>query len=239
VKCARTSHQRPKLTCRRLATTSRSTILGALSHSFARYGNTLAEGHVQSGRQSIKIFVDGPKQGFRSQHHGCKQRHIDGAAAQVLKLLVLYQCKRLFGRCDDGLLQLFEIAERALTRGRGRPARDFQHDQRMTQHPVRCQKRLKYAVGSAEMGNPDRRIREYGSQRWNLCGPPTRDRFHLARFAAESGKSLPRLNADEQLHCFAKQVGLVHSRIRDLERSVVEFIIDGDGGSQGQVLLHQ
>ena len=30
----------------------------------------------------------------------------------------------------------------------------------MTQHPVRCQKRLKYAVGSAEMGNPDRRIRE-------------------------------------------------------------------------------
>jgi hypothetical protein len=69
----------------------------------------------------MKIFVDGPKQGFRTQNHGCKQRHIDGAAAQVLKLLVLYQCKRLFGRCDDGLLQLFEVAERALTRGRGVP----------------------------------------------------------------------------------------------------------------------
>jgi hypothetical protein len=35
--CARTSHHKPKLTWRRSATTSRSTILGALSRSFARH----------------------------------------------------------------------------------------------------------------------------------------------------------------------------------------------------------
>jgi antitoxin ParD1/3/4 len=38
--CARTSLHKPKLTWRRSATTSRSTILDALSRSFARYGNT-------------------------------------------------------------------------------------------------------------------------------------------------------------------------------------------------------
>jgi hypothetical protein len=38
--CSRTSHHKPKLTWRRSATTSRATILGALSRSFARHGNT-------------------------------------------------------------------------------------------------------------------------------------------------------------------------------------------------------
>ena len=69
--------------------------------------------------------------------------------------------------------------------------------------------------------------------RGTLCGPATRNHLHLGGFAAESGKSLPRLNADEHLHCFAKQVGLVRPRIGDLKRSVIEFIINGDGGSQG------
>jgi hypothetical protein len=38
------------------------------------------------------------------------------------------------------------------------------------------------------------------------------------------------------MHRFAKQVGLVHSGVRDFERSAIEFIINGDGGSQGYVL---
>jgi hypothetical protein len=44
------------------------------------------------------------------------------------------------------------------------------------------------------------------------------------------------LNADEHIHRFAKQVGLVHSGVRNLKRSVIEFIINGDGGSQGHIL---
>jgi hypothetical protein len=107
----------------------------------------------------------------------------------------------------------------------------------MTQHLVRRQQRLKYPVGFAEMRNPDGRIREYGRQRLGtLCGPATRNHLHLGGFASESGKSLPSLNADENVHRFAKQVGLVHSGVRDLERSVIEFIINGDCGSQGPVL---
>jgi hypothetical protein len=63
-------------------------------------------------------------------------RHIDSPAAQILKLLSLDQFERLFGCRDNGLLQLLQIAEGTLTRGRGRPAGEFQQDQQMTQHLV-------------------------------------------------------------------------------------------------------
>jgi hypothetical protein len=87
------------------------------------------------------------------------------------------------------------------------------------------------------MCNPDGRIREYGIQRFEfLHGPATRNQLHLGRSATESRKPLSRLNADEHLHRFAKQVSIVHSGVRDLERSLIEFIINGDGGSQEQFL---
>ena len=88
------------------------------------------------------------------------------------------------------------------------------------------------------MRHPGRRIHEHGSQRLGtLCGPSTRNYLHLRRLAAESGKTLPRLNANEYPHRFAKQIGLVHSRIGYVQRSLIELIIDGNGGSQEQVLL--
>jgi hypothetical protein len=45
------------------------------------------------------------------------------------------------------------------------------------------------------------------------------------------------LNANEYLHRFAKQIGLAHPGIGYIQRSLVEFIIDGDGGSHEHVLL--
>ena len=85
------------------------------------------------------------------------------------------------------------------------------------------------------MRNPDRRIREDSSQRpETLCGPSTRNHLHLWRLAAESGKALRRLNANEHPHCFAKQIGLVHSGFGYVQRSLIEFIVDGNGGSQEQ-----
>ena len=87
------------------------------------------------------------------------------------------------------------------------------------------------------MRNPDGRIREHGSQGpGTLCGTSTRNHLHLGRLAAESGKSLARLNADEHLHRFAKQISFVHSGIGYIKRSLIEFIIDGDCGSQEQAL---
>jgi hypothetical protein len=52
--------------------------------------------------------------------------------------------------------------------------------------------------------------------------------------AAESGKALRRLNANEHSHRFAKQIGLVHTGIGYVQRSLIEFIIDGNRGSQLQ-----
>jgi hypothetical protein len=67
-------------------------------------------------------------------------RDIDSPATQILKLLSLGQFERLVGCCDNGLPQLLlQIAEGTLTRGRGRPAREFQQVQRMTQHQVGSQ----------------------------------------------------------------------------------------------------
>jgi hypothetical protein len=87
------------------------------------------------------------------------------------------------------------------------------------------------------MRNPDGRIREHGSQRLGtLCGPSTRNHLHPGRFAAESGKALRRLNANEYPNRFAKQIGLVHSGIGYVQGSLIEFIIDGDSGSQELVL---
>jgi hypothetical protein len=45
------------------------------------------------------------------------------------------------------------------------------------------------------------------------------------------------LNANEHPHRFAKQIGLVHSGIGYVQRSLIEFVIDGDRGSQEQALL--
>ena len=95
-----------------------------------------AKGYAQSRRQGIKIFVDSPQQSVRSEKDGGKQRHIDSPAAQVLKLLSLDQFERLVGCRDNGLLQLLQIAESTFTRGRGRPAGEFQYDQRMRQDLV-------------------------------------------------------------------------------------------------------
>jgi hypothetical protein len=87
------------------------------------------------------------------------------------------------------------------------------------------------------MRNPDGRVRKHGSQRLEtLCGPSTRDHLHLGRFAAESGKALRRLNANEYPNRFAKQIGLVRSGIGYVQRSLIELIIDGDSGSQELVL---
>lgn len=124
-----------------------------------------AEGDVQTRRQGIKLSVVGPQQSIRSEQDGGEQRHIDRPAPGVLKLLPLYQCKSLVGRRNDGLLKRLEIAECALPRGRGRAAGDFDHDQRMAQHQVCGQQRLKYPVGVSEMRNPNRGVRKYQTQR--------------------------------------------------------------------------
>jgi hypothetical protein len=94
------------------------------------------KGYAHSRRHGIKIFVDSPQQRVRSEKDGGKQRHIDSPAAQVLKLLTLDQLERLFGCRDNGLLQLLQIAEGTFTRSRGRPAGEFQDDQRMRQYLV-------------------------------------------------------------------------------------------------------
>jgi hypothetical protein len=88
------------------------------------------------------------------------------------------------------------------------------------------------------MRNPDGRIREHGGQRpGSLCRPAARNHLHLGRFAAESGKALRRFNANEHPHRFAKQISLVHSGIGYVQRPLIEFVIDGDGGSQEKVLV--
>jgi hypothetical protein len=51
---------------------------------------------------------------------------------------------------------------------------------------------------------------------------------------AEGGKALRCLNANEYLHRFAKQIGLVHSGIGQVQRALIEFIVDGDSGSHEQ-----
>jgi hypothetical protein len=100
---------------------------------FRRIGSTsdAAKGYTHSRRQGIKILVDSPQQRVRSEKDGGKQRHIDRPTAQILQLLSFDQFKRFLGRSNDGLLQPLEVAERALTRGRGRPAGEFQNDKRM------------------------------------------------------------------------------------------------------------
>jgi hypothetical protein len=45
------------------------------------------------------------------------------------------------------------------------------------------------------------------------------------------------LNANEHSHRFANQIGLVHFGIGYVQRALIEFIIDGDRGSQEQALL--
>ena len=87
------------------------------------------------------------------------------------------------------------------------------------------------------MRNPDRRIDEHVSQRLALSGPSARDHLHLRRLSAESGKAFRRLNSNEYPHRFAKQIGLVHSGIGYVQRSLIELIVDGNGGSQEQVLF--
>jgi len=98
-----------------------------------------AKGHAQSRRQSVEILVDGPQQRVWGEKDGGKQGHTHRPAAQVLKMLSLDQFKCFFGRRNNGLPQFLEVAERTLTRGRGRPAGEFQHYQRMTQHLIRRQ----------------------------------------------------------------------------------------------------
>jgi antitoxin ParD1/3/4 len=63
--CARTSHHKPNLTWRRSATTSRSTILGALSRSFARHGNTASRMAAEALRPFRHLSPSiAPKQHF-------------------------------------------------------------------------------------------------------------------------------------------------------------------------------
>ena len=91
-----------------------------------------AKGHAQSRRQSVEILVGGPQQRVWGEKDRGKQGHIHRSAAQVLKVFSLDQFNRIFGRRNNGLPQLLEIAERTLTRSRGRPAGEFQHYQRVT-----------------------------------------------------------------------------------------------------------
>ena len=108
-----------------------------------RQGDDAAEGHAQPRRQGIKILVDGPQHGVGSEKDGGEQQHIDRPAARVLKLLPLYQGKCLIGCRDGGLLQLLDVAECPLSRRWRCAAGEFKQDQRMAQHLVRRQQRLK------------------------------------------------------------------------------------------------
>src|SRR5258708_38658939 len=114
-------------------------------HSALPFGSTQgpSEGNAQSPRQGVQIFVDGPQSRVRSEKYGGKDGQIYRTAAQVLKLFSLDQFKSLFGGRDNGLLQPLQIAKGTLTRGWGRSAAKFQHDQRVTRHLRRRQQLLK------------------------------------------------------------------------------------------------
>jgi len=43
-----------------------------------------AECHAEPRSQSLEILVDGPQQAIWGEKDGCKQRHIDCSAAQIL-----------------------------------------------------------------------------------------------------------------------------------------------------------
>ena len=88
------------------------------------------------------------------------------------------------------------------------------------------------ACGNVLPTRESRRVRPPRSAA--LCRPAAWNAFHLRRTAAEGGKPLRCLNANEYLHRFTKQVGLVHCGIGHVQCSLIEFIIDGDSGSHRQ-----
>jgi hypothetical protein len=78
--------------------------------------------------------------------------------------LIFDQGKGLVSRRDDRALQAFKVAQGALARRRWGTAGKFEDDQWMAQHLIHLKQRLKMPVGSAEMRNPDRCIRENETQ---------------------------------------------------------------------------
>ncbi|QLP99094.1 MAG: hypothetical protein HZY78_01120 [Burkholderiaceae bacterium] len=54
---------------------------------------------------------------------------------------------------------------------------------------------------------------------------------HVGRGAPQGREPLGGLHADEGLHGFAEQVGLVHAGFGELQRALVERVVEGDGGS--------
>src|SRR5256885_271317 len=56
---------------------------------------------------------------------------------------------------------------------------------------------------------------------------------HVRCAASQRGQALGRLHSHESLDGFAKQVGLVHFWLRQLQRFLVQGVVDGDRGSHG------
>jgi hypothetical protein len=109
-----------------------------------------------------------------------------------MELLPLDQGKYLVGCRDDGLLEFFEIAECALARRRWRSASEFEHDERMAQHLVHRNERLKHRIAAAEMGKPDRGIRKDDAHRGSTSAGRRRGMsFILGAFPPKAASRLP------------------------------------------------
>src|SRR3989304_9205199 len=108
-----------------------------------------------------------------------------------MELLPLEQGKYLVGCRDDGLLQSLEIAECALARCWWRSASEFEHDERMAQHLVHRNQRLKHWIAAAEMGNPDRGIRKDEAHRGRTSASRRGMSFILGAFPPRAASRLP------------------------------------------------
>jgi hypothetical protein len=61
--------------------------------------------------------------------------------------------------------------------------------------------------------------------------------LHPRRLSAQRGKAFACLDANKYLHSLPKQVGLVGPGVGNLQGALKEFIVNGDGGSHGILLI--
>lgn len=86
--------------------------------------------------QCLEIPVYCPWQSVRCHQDGSKQRNVDRTATIVVQPLVLDERQHLFRRRDLCLPKHLEVAQCPLAGSRGRTARQFEHDQRMTKNTI-------------------------------------------------------------------------------------------------------
>lgn len=77
-----------------------------------------------------------------------------------MESLRLNQAKDLLIRRDNDLPQFFQIADRSFARRGWRSACKLKHDERMTEDAIGREQLLEEGVGTAEVSDPNRCIRE-------------------------------------------------------------------------------